>query len=102
MLFRSAKIREHAMQKVPFQLVIGDREMEAGEVNVRVRGQDKAEGSVKAEAFVERVKGLIESKSASLQLDPAWKKLRGAGGTDLMEKFAAFRKEEREREDRCP
>jgi threonyl-tRNA synthetase len=62
----NAKIREHAMQKVPFQLVLGDREMEAGEVNVRVRGQDKAEGSVKVEAFVERVKGLIESRSAEL------------------------------------
>ena len=62
----NAKIREHAMQKVPFQLVVGDKEMEAGEVNVRVRGQDKAEGSVKAEAFVERVKGLIESKRATL------------------------------------
>ena len=54
------------MQKVPFQLVTGDREMEAGEVNVRVRGQDKAEGSVKAEAFVERVRGLIERKAATL------------------------------------
>ncbi len=62
----NAKIREHAMQKVPFQLVVGDKEMEAGEVNVRVRGQDRAEGSVKAEAFVERVKRLIESKAATL------------------------------------
>jgi threonyl-tRNA synthetase len=62
----NAKIREHAMQKVPFQLVVGDKEMEAGEVNVRVRGQEKGEGSVKAEAFVERVKGLIESKAATL------------------------------------
>jgi len=62
----NAKIREHAMRKVPFQLVVGDKEMEAGEVNVRVRGQDKAEGSVKAEAFVERVKGLFESKAATL------------------------------------
>ncbi|MGA3054209.1 MAG: threonine--tRNA ligase [Candidatus Korobacteraceae bacterium] len=62
----NAKIREHAMQKVPFQLVVGDKEMEAGEVNVRVRGQERAEGSVKAEAFVERVKGLIESKSPTL------------------------------------
>ena len=59
----NAKIREHAMQKVPFQLVVGDKEMEAGEVNVRVRGQEKGEGSVKAEAFVERVRGLIETKS---------------------------------------
>ncbi len=62
----NSKIREHAMQKVPFQLVVGDKEMEAGEVNVRVRGQDKAEGSVKVEAFVDRVKGLIESKAATL------------------------------------
>jgi threonyl-tRNA synthetase len=62
----NAKIREHALQKVPFQLVVGDKEMEAGEVNVRVRGQDKAEGSVKVEAFVERVKGLIENKRATL------------------------------------
>ena len=63
----NAKIREHAMQKVPFQLVVGDNEMEAGEVNVRVRGQEKGEGSVKVEAFVERVKGLIESKSPTLE-----------------------------------
>ena len=62
----NAKIREHAMQKVPFQLVVGDKEAESGEVNVRVRGQEKAEGSLKAEAFVERVKGLIESKSPTL------------------------------------
>ena len=62
----NAKIREHAMQKVPFQLVVGDKEMEAGEVNVRVRGQEKAEGSVKAEAFVERVTALVESKAATL------------------------------------
>ena len=62
----NAKIREHAIQKVPFQLVVGDKEMEAGEVNVRVRGQEKGEGSVKAEAFVERVKGLIESRAPGL------------------------------------
>ena len=62
----NAKIREHAMQKVPFQLVVGDKEAEAGEVNVRVRGQEKAEGSVKVEAFIERVKGLSESKSPTL------------------------------------
>src|SRR5215472_10898232 len=62
----NAKIREHAMQKVPFQLVVGDKEVESGQVNVRVRGQEKAEGSVAVEAFVERVKGLIETKGAEL------------------------------------
>jgi threonyl-tRNA synthetase len=62
----NAKIREHAMQKVPFQLVLGDREVEAHEVNVRVRGQERAEGSVPLESFVERVNKLIETKSATL------------------------------------
>ncbi len=39
----NAKIREHAMQKVPFQLVVGDKEAEAGRVNVRTRGKEKTE-----------------------------------------------------------
>ena len=62
----NAKIREHAMQKGPFQLVLGDREVEAHEDNVRVRGQEKAEESLSEEVFVERVKKLIETKSAAL------------------------------------
>jgi len=62
----NAKIREHALQKVPFQLVVGDKEVESGQVNVRVRGQEKAEGSVAVDAFVERVKKLIETKAATL------------------------------------
>src|SRR6516165_10197055 len=61
----NAKIREHALQKVPFQLVVGDKEVESGQVNVRVRGQEKAEGSVAVDAFVERVKKLIETKGAA-------------------------------------
>ena len=62
----NAEIREHTMQKVPFQLVLGDREMEASEVNVRVRGQEKAEGSVALDTFVDRVKKLIEEKASTL------------------------------------
>ncbi len=62
----NAKIREHAMQKVPFQLIVGDKEAESGQVNVRVRGQEKAEGSFAADAFVGRVKKLIDQKSATL------------------------------------
>jgi threonyl-tRNA synthetase len=62
----NAKIREHALQKIPFILVVGDKEGETGEVNVRVRGQEKAEGSMRLEAFVDRVKRLNESKSTEL------------------------------------
>jgi threonyl-tRNA synthetase len=62
----NAKIREHALQKVPFILVVGDKESEIGEVNVRVRGQDKAEGSATIAAFTARVQRLIESRSTKL------------------------------------
>lgn len=34
-----------------------------------------------------------------LSKDPAWRKLKGAAARDLMKDFAAFRKQERERED---
>jgi threonyl-tRNA synthetase len=61
----NAKIREHAMQKVPFLLVVGDKEEEANKVNVRTRGKEKTEDMDTAE-FVEKVRKLIGEKSASL------------------------------------
>jgi threonyl-tRNA synthetase len=61
----NAKIREHALQKVPFQLVVGDKEAEAGRVNVRTRGKEKTEDMPAAE-FVEKIKKLITDKSPSL------------------------------------
>src|SRR5229473_157683 len=61
----NAKIREHAMQKVPFLLVVGDKEAEAGKVNVRTRGKEKTEDMPAAE-FVEKINRLIEQKSPGL------------------------------------
>jgi threonyl-tRNA synthetase len=61
----NAKIREHAMQKVPFLLVVGDKEAEAGRVNVRTRGKEKTE-DMPAGNFLEKIKKLINDKSASL------------------------------------
>ena len=61
----NAKIREHAMQKVPFLLVVGDKEAEANRVNVRTRGKEKTEDMGTAE-FVEKIKKLIAEKSAGL------------------------------------
>ena len=61
----NAKIREHAMQKVPFLLVVGDKESEANKVNVRTRGKEKTEDMATAE-FVEKIKKLIAEKSATL------------------------------------
>jgi len=39
----NGKIREHAMKRVPFLLVVGDKESEANKVNVRTRGKEKTE-----------------------------------------------------------
>ncbi|HZQ95901.1 MAG TPA: threonine--tRNA ligase [Candidatus Sulfotelmatobacter sp.] len=61
----NAKIREHAMQKVPFLLVVGDKEAEAGKVNVRTRGKEKTEDMLAPE-FVEKIRKLIEQKSPAL------------------------------------
>ncbi len=65
----NAKIREHTLQKVPFLLVVGEKEAEAGTVNVRVRGQQQPEGTVPVAQFVERVKKLIAEKSVKLTTD---------------------------------
>ena len=37
------KIREHSLAKVPFLLVVGDKEVESGRVNVRTRGKEETE-----------------------------------------------------------
>ncbi|MCL4140736.1 UNVERIFIED_CONTAM: hypothetical protein GTU68_024980 [Idotea baltica] len=56
------KIREHSLQKLPYILVVGDKEMQAGNVAVRTRkGEDL--GSMPIEAFVERIKTDIETKA---------------------------------------
>jgi threonyl-tRNA synthetase len=48
------KIREHTLQKVPYLLVVGDRERETGAVSVRTRsGEDL--GSMPLAGFVERL-----------------------------------------------
>jgi threonyl-tRNA synthetase len=61
----NAKIREHAMQKVPFLLVVGDKEAEAGRVNVRTRGKEKTE-DMEAEAFGEKIRSLILDKKPTI------------------------------------
>jgi len=48
------KIREHSMQRYPYILVVGGREMENGEVAVRKRGGEDL-GSMSIEAFVELI-----------------------------------------------
>jgi threonyl-tRNA synthetase len=61
----NAKIREHALAKVPFMLVVGDKEAESGRVNVRTRGREKTE-DMSAEDFQRKVVTLIASRASAL------------------------------------
>ncbi len=51
------KIREHQLKKVPYMLVVGDRDMENGTVSVRTRGGEDL-GAMTAEEFI--AKALVE------------------------------------------
>ncbi|HFK1751461.1 TPA: threonine--tRNA ligase [Bacillus cereus] len=55
------KIREVQMQKVPYVLVIGDKEMEKGAVNVRKYGEEKSE-VVALDVFVASIEEEIKNR----------------------------------------
>ncbi len=55
------KIREAQLQKIPYMLVVGEREAAAGTVAVRHRKRGN-EGAIPVDEFIDRARGLIESK----------------------------------------
>jgi len=55
------KIRGTEMQKIPYLLIIGDREIEAMSVGVRARGKGDL-GAIKTEEFIAKVQGEIINK----------------------------------------
>ncbi len=58
------KIREHTMQRVPYLLVVGDKEVENNSVAVRTRdGEDL--GTLSLEAFSERLNGDVAKRARS-------------------------------------
>ncbi len=56
------KIREHSMQKLPYIIVIGDKERDANTVAVRTRGNLDL-GVMTQEAFLDRLKNDLETKA---------------------------------------
>ena len=56
------KIREHPVQKVPYQIVVGDKERDENQVAVRARGNVDL-GSMPLSAFVERLQNDLANKS---------------------------------------
>jgi threonyl-tRNA synthetase len=61
----NAKIREHALQKAPYIVVVGDKEAHAGSVNVRTRGKEKTD-DMPAVEFVAKVCKIIAEKATTL------------------------------------
>jgi len=51
------KIREHSLQKLPYQVVIGDKEKEGGLVAVRARGEDL--GQMTLQAFADHLQAAM-------------------------------------------
>lgn len=56
------KIREHSVQKVPYQIVVGDKERDENQVAVRARGNVDL-GSMPLSALVERLQNDLANKS---------------------------------------
>ena len=58
----NAKIREAQLQKVPYMLVVGDREAESGEASVRLRSGDDL-GAMPVDDIVARIRKEVEARS---------------------------------------
>ena len=54
------KIRDNSSQRYPYQIVIGDKEMENGQVAVRKKAEDL--GSLKVEDFIERLQEELQAE----------------------------------------
>jgi threonyl-tRNA synthetase len=52
------KIRDNELKRIPFLLIVGEKEVEAGTVSVRKQGEGD-QGAVSVAAFAEMVKGLL-------------------------------------------
>ena len=61
----NAKIRDFGLQKVPFILILGDKEMNTNAVSVRTRGKGD-QGSVSLEEFLDRAKTLAATHAMEL------------------------------------
>jgi threonyl-tRNA synthetase len=61
----NAKIRDAQLQKIPYMLVVGDKEAAAEAVAVRLRSNENL-GAQPLTQFVERIKGIISTKSREL------------------------------------
>ncbi|MFW6075549.1 MAG: His/Gly/Thr/Pro-type tRNA ligase C-terminal domain-containing protein, partial [Chloroflexota bacterium] len=62
-----AKIREAQVQKIPYMLVVGDREAEAEAAAVRLRTEENL-GAMPVREFIDKARHVIDSKSIDITL----------------------------------
>jgi len=56
------KIREARGQKIPYMVIIGDKEMESGTIAIRKRGEDSTAG-MPVETFLKQFDQEVENRS---------------------------------------
>jgi len=61
----NAKIREAQLQKIPYMLVVGDKERQAHAVSMRLRTNENL-GRMPLADFIERIAGIIKARSSDL------------------------------------
>jgi threonyl-tRNA synthetase len=61
----NAKVRDAQMQKIPYMLVVGDKEMAEDVVAVRLRTNENI-GAMPLASFVKRIREVIKMRSSKL------------------------------------
>ena len=61
----NAKVRDAQLQKIPYMLVVGDKEAAANAVAVRLRTNEN-QGAKPLAEFIEHISGIVKSKSLEL------------------------------------
>ena len=61
----NAKIRDFTLQKIPYVLVMGDKEESSDAVSVRTRGKGD-QGSMPLDQFVTQAQNIVTSKAMDL------------------------------------
>jgi len=60
----NARVRRAKVEKLPYVLVVGDADVAGGTVGVNARGGERAERDVPVEAFIERLRGDVETRAS--------------------------------------
>jgi threonyl-tRNA synthetase len=61
----NAKIRAAQLQKIPYMLVVGDKEQQSQAVSVRLRTNENL-GTTTVDSFIARINDIIKTRSREL------------------------------------